>query len=146
MSSKTILLIDDDQGFAEPLVDALTYEGLRVLTARTAEEALALLKRESIDLVTVDIMLDPGEGLRGKVKSQTAGVYLCREIRTRYPHLDIFCISVVSDLDTTAPIRQLGIRILNKGETSLRTVLDLLLAKLSGIAYSARETPKRNKP
>ena len=125
----------------EPLVDALSFEGFRVLTARTAEEGLACLAREPVDLVTVDIMLDPGESLRQKVKSQTAGVYICREIKVLYPRLDIFCISVVSDPETIAPIRQLGIRILTKGETSLRTVLNLLRSRLTGVAYSTQPPP-----
>ena len=135
-------MIDDDQSFMEPLVDALSYEGFRVLTARTGSEGLALLAREPVDLVTVDIMLDPGESLREHVKSQTTGVYLCREIKSLYPRLDIFCISVVSDPQTIAPIRQLGIRILTKGETSLRTVLSLLRSKLTGIAYSTEQPPQ----
>lgn len=137
MPSKTVLLIDDDQWFLEPLVDALSYEGFRVLTARTAQEALACLARESVDLVTVDMMLDPGESLREHVKSQTTGIYLCRQIKALYPRLDIFCVSVVSDPETIAPIRQLGIRVLTKGETSLRTVLNLLRSKLTGISYSS---------
>jgi DNA-binding response OmpR family regulator len=139
--AKTVLLIDDDQWFLEPLVDALVYEGYHVLTARTAEEALNCLAKEQIDLVTVDIMLDPGKSLQDKVESQTAGVFLCKEIRKKYPTLDVFCISVVSDPETVAPIRELGIRILNKGEISLRTVLDKLKSRLSGVAYST-EHPK----
>jgi DNA-binding NarL/FixJ family response regulator len=126
----------------EPQVDALSYEGFRVLTARTAEEGLACLARAPVDLVTVDIMLDPGESLRSTVKSQTTGVYLCRQIKVLYPRLDIFCISVVSDPETIAPIRQLGIRIITKGETSLRTVLNLLRSRLTGIAYTTQQPPQ----
>ena len=136
MPAKTLLLIDDDQMFLEPLVDALTFEGYRVLTARTGEEGLAYLAKESVDLVTVDIMLDPGDSLQDKVTSQTTGVFLCGEIRRLYPHMNVFCISVVSDPETVAPIHKLGIRVLNKGEISLRKVLELLRASLSGIVYS----------
>jgi two-component system, OmpR family, response regulator VanR len=142
MPKKTVLLVDDDQMFAEPLVDALTHEGFRVLTARTAEEALEILARESVDLVTVDIMLDPGEGLASTVPSQTAGVYLCKEIKNRYPRLDTFCISVVSDPATVQPIKKLGIRILTKGEASLRTVLNILRSRLTGKAYTSGDRPR----
>jgi DNA-binding response OmpR family regulator len=142
VTRKTLLLIDDDQMFLEPLVDALEFEGYRVLTARTAEDGLNFLAKESIDLVTVDIMLDPGKTLQNKVKSQTAGVYLCREIRKLYPEMNIFCISVVSDPETVEPIRKLGIRILNKGEISLRKVLELLKAGLSNIAYTTRKSER----
>jgi CheY-like chemotaxis protein len=139
---KTVLLVDDDQFFLEPLVDALSHEGFRVLTARTVQEALETLATQFIDLVTVDIMLDPGENLQREVDSQSAGIYLCHEIRRRHPRLDIFCISVVSDAGTLAPIRRLGIRAISKGETSLRTVLDLLRSRLTGLAYSTERRPK----
>jgi hypothetical protein len=39
---------------------------------------------------------------------------------------------------STAEIRQLGIRILTKGETSLRTVLNLLRSRLTGAAYTSQ--------
>jgi DNA-binding response OmpR family regulator len=140
---KTVLLVDDDQWFLEPLVDALSYEGFRALTARSVAEALEILRSEKVDLATVDIMLDPGDGLSRDVSSQTAGVYLCQQLRRLYPQVDVFCISVVSDPETVGPIRNLGIRILNKGEISLRSVLNVLRSKLTGIAYSSDQ---RNRP
>ncbi len=141
---KQILLIDDEQGFLEPLADALEYEGYRVLKARTASQALAILKREKIDLVTIDIMLDPGPDLGGLIGSQAAGLYLCHTIRKQYPNIDAFCISVVSDQEMIRQIEGLGVRFLRKGETPLRTVLDMLRSRLTGIAYSTeRRRPKR---
>lgn len=142
MSQKTVLLVDDDQWFLEPLVDALGHEGFRVLTARSVDDALDTLKEERIDLVTVDIMLDPGDTSKDMVSSQAAGVFLCSEIKRLYPRLDMFCISVVSDPDTVEPIRRLGIRILNKGEASLRTVLNALKSSLTGVAYSTEDRPR----
>lgn len=139
MDKKTVLLVDDDQFFLEPLVDALVHEGFRVLTARTAQDALETLANESVDLVTVDIMLDPGDALKDDASSQTAGIYLCQQIHARYPRLDAFCISVVSDPETVTPIKRLGIRVLNKGEVSLRTVLNILRSRLTGTAYSTED-------
>jgi len=133
---KKVLLVDDDQWFLEPLVDALDYEGYRVLTARTVSDALSILAKEPVDLVTVDIMLDPGEDLKDRVASHSAGVYLCEELKKRFPQLEVICMSVVSDPQTIAPIRNLGIRIINKGETSLRSVLNMLKSRLTGITYS----------
>jgi CheY-like chemotaxis protein len=134
--NKTVLLIDDEQAFLEPLADALEYEGYRVLKARTADQALNLLAKEPVSLVTIDIMLDPGEQLGETVDSHSTGLFLCRHIRERYPHIDAFCISVVSDVSTIVQIESLGIRFLRKGETPLRTVLNMLRSRLTGIAYS----------
>lgn len=142
MRRKTVLLIDDEQSFLEPLVDALEYEGHRVLKAQTADAALQLLQREHIDLVTVDIMLDPGETFKNEVDSHEAGLFLCREIRRKYPNIDAFCISVVSEMRTIKEIESLGIRFLRKGETPLRTVLNMLRSRLTGIAYSTERDVK----
>jgi DNA-binding NarL/FixJ family response regulator len=134
--TKTVLLIDDEQSFLEPLADALEFEGHCVLKARTAEQGLFLLKTNKVDLVTIDIMLDPGKSLEKSVDSQKAGIFLCTEVKRLYPNIDAFCISVISDIDIIKKIEQLGIRFLRKGETPLRTVLGMLRSRLSGIAYS----------
>lgn len=133
---KRVLLIDDEQGFLEALVDALAYVGVSTETARTGEEGLEKLSQSIFDLVTVDIMMPPGPSLENVVGSQQTGVYLCEEIRRRYPQLPVFCISVVNDRDTLHRIKSLNIRFIKKGETPLRTVLDLMRSRLTGVAYS----------
>ncbi len=142
MSSKTVLLIDDEQGFLEPLADALEYEGHRVLKARSAEQALEILDREQVDLVTIDIMLDPGAQLADDIESHRTGIYLCQTIRSEFPHIDAFCISVVSDMKTIRMIERLGVRFLRKGETPLRTVLNMIRSRISGVAYDTSRDKK----
>ncbi len=141
--TKTILLIDDEQSFLEALADALEFEGCRVLKAQTGQKALEILSSERIDLVTIDIMLDPGESLNEKIDSHKTGLFLCKEIRLKYPQIPAFCISVVSEIDTIRQIESLGIRFLRKGETPLRAVLDKLRSTLTGIAYSTDNLRKK---
>ena len=86
MQRKTVLIVDDERGFIEPLQDALDYEGFRVLTATNAEKALWILKKERVDLTTVDIMMAPGRSLEAQSRSQRTGIVLCRTIRELYPH------------------------------------------------------------
>lgn len=142
MNKKTILLIDDEQSFLEPLADALESEEYRILKARTADEAFDFLENEHIDLVTIDIMLDPGKAFEGDVDSHKTGLYLCEEIRRGWPNIDAFCISVVSEQQIIKQIEDLGIRFLRKGETPLRTVLNMLRSRLTGIAYSTERDRK----
>jgi two-component system nitrogen regulation response regulator NtrX len=136
--TKTVLLIDDEQTFLEPLADALEFEGFHVLKARTAEEALQVLKEERVDLVTIDIMLDPGKQLGERVDSHSTGLFLCHYISEKYPRLDALCISVISDINTIREVESLGIRFLRKGETPLRTVLNMLRSRLTGTWYSTQ--------
>ena len=146
MGRKTVLIVDDERGFTEALKDALDYEGFRVLTATTAEEALRILKKERIDLATVDIMMPPGRSLESQARSHRTGVVLCRTIRTLYPHISVFCISVVNDTRTIKEIEKYGVRFLRKGETPLRTVLNMITTRLLGrtFGHSSRDDDKNS--
>lgn len=142
MNQKTVLIIDDEKGFIEALEDALVYDGFRVLSAITAEEALRTLKKEHVDLVTVDIMMPPGRSLESQADSHRTGIILCRTIRKIYPQIDVFCISVVSDIETIREVQRIGVRFLRKGETPLRTILNMIRSRLTGYYYSTERNPK----
>jgi DNA-binding response OmpR family regulator len=58
-SMKTILVVDDDTYINEMVQKALTAEGFNVLSAYSGTEVLLLLKRETPDLILLDLML-PG--------------------------------------------------------------------------------------
>ena len=135
MTKKTVLLVDDEQLFLEPLADALNFEGYSVLKARTVSDALDTLNSNKVDLVTIDIMIDPGELLLHDIDSHSAGLYLCKEIRKNYPTIDAFCISVINEAKMIKEIESMGIKFLRKGETPLRTVLAMLKSRLTGISY-----------
>jgi len=137
VKQKTVLLVDDEQGFLEPLVDALHHEGYRVLTAATAADAIALVRREKVDLATVDVMLTPGDGLGETTDSHRAGVYLMGRLVREAPSIHLFALSVVNDPALIKEIQRLGVRFLRKGETPLRTVLDMIRSRLTGLAYSS---------
>jgi CheY-like chemotaxis protein len=138
VAQKTLLLVDDEQGFLSALADALEFEGYRVLKATTAEEALRILRErgKEISLATIDIMLDPGPSLEKETTSHQAGIMLCERITKLYPTVEVLCLSVVNDTDIIRKIEGFGVRFLRKGETPLRTVLNMIESRLTGIAYS----------
>jgi DNA-binding NarL/FixJ family response regulator len=144
VTQKTVLLIDDEPGFSEALEDALVFEGHRVLKASTGEEALAILAKERVDLATVDVMMPPGKSLEDKTTSQRTGLYLSQQIVKLYPKIDLFCISVVSDPALIKEIQQLGVKFLRKGETPLRTVLNMIQSRLTGVAYSTERRHRKD--
>ena len=88
-----------------------------------------------------------GAQLADDVASHSTGIYLCQTIRSEFPHIDAFCISVVSDMKTIRMIERLGVRFLRKGETPLRTVLNMIRSRLTGVAYDTsvdrKGRPKR---
>ena len=63
MNPPRILLVEDETAIAETLQFALTRDGMRVQHCRLAQEALALLAREPVDLLVLDVGLPDANGL-----------------------------------------------------------------------------------
>jgi CheY-like chemotaxis protein len=63
-SSPTVLLVDDDEELLTLLSGLLTREhaGIRVLTATTGKEAIALCRRETPGIMVLDIAMPEGDG------------------------------------------------------------------------------------
>jgi len=70
MNTWTILVVDDEPQLRRAMKATLTDLGYSVVEAKTGEEALNLLRRESVDLVLLDLNM-PGIG----------GLEACRAIR-----------------------------------------------------------------
>ena len=79
----TILVVDDEPPFRRVLHTSLTARGFSVEEAGNAEQALALIRQRSFDLMLLDINM-PGMG----------GIEACRRIRALLPHLGIVMVTV----------------------------------------------------
>jgi len=58
----TVLIVDDDLAVLRSLDEQIVEHGYRVLTARTGEDALALVESESPDVLILDLVLPDIEG------------------------------------------------------------------------------------
>jgi len=84
-----LLVVEDDDAIAEPLVRALAREGHEVALAGTGERALELIAEREHDLVVLDL------GLPG-----IDGVEVCRRAREGRPRLAILMLTArSSELD-----------------------------------------------
>ncbi len=63
MSQTRVLVVEDDAGLREALVDTLALAGYQWLEAESAEQALVLLKSEPIDIVVSDVQMAGMDGL-----------------------------------------------------------------------------------
>ena len=61
--TKKILIIDDDQQIVDMLKAFLESEDYTVTSALTAEKGLAFSRKESFNLILLDVMLPDGNGL-----------------------------------------------------------------------------------
>src|SRR5512134_2099019 len=85
---KTLLIVDDDQGMRDTLT-AILKRDYRTLAVENAEAALATLRRDSVDLMLLDVRL-PG----------MSGLDLLRLIKEQFALLEVIVISAVSEVET----------------------------------------------
>jgi DNA-binding response OmpR family regulator len=62
-TATTILLVEDDQGVAQTMIDALESSGYWVWLAETGAGAKPMLKQRQPDLLILDLMLPDVDGL-----------------------------------------------------------------------------------
>ncbi len=84
----SVLIVDDEDVLQDVLTSLLRKEGLPTLSARSGEEALAVLEREEVDLVLLDLML-PG----------MSGAEVLRHIRQRDPEQVVVVITAFSSIE-----------------------------------------------
>lgn len=63
-----VLVCDDDKEIAEAIDIYLTQEGYEVFKAYDGQEALEVLKKESVDLLVIDVMMPRLDGIRATLK------------------------------------------------------------------------------
>jgi len=135
--TKTVLFADDEQHYLEPLKIKMYTLGRRVLEATNIAEAVGLLKSTVVDVIVLDIMMDPGEGLRNKFDASLAGFQALDLVREASPKTKIVCLSVVEDPAILREVKKRGIVFLGKGETSLRRTVSVIESKITGIITDA---------
>src|SRR5437867_9200799 len=76
MPKSRILVIDDEAAIRDSLKMTLEYEGYEFLGAATGQEGLALVERESPDLVLLDVKMPGMDGLEvlDRVRSMNDGI------------------------------------------------------------------------
>ena len=64
----TILVCDDDKEIVEAIEIYLMQEGYEVIKAYDGEEALAVMQKEEVDLVIIDVMIPKLDGIRSTLQ------------------------------------------------------------------------------
>tara|TARA_B100000315_G_C14153910_1_gene396956 strand:+ start:183 stop:554 length:372 start_codon:yes stop_codon:yes gene_type:complete len=85
----TILLVDDDELICQSIGDFLSQRQHTVFTCTNGQDALDYLDQHTIDLIISDIYM-PG----------IDGIELLRQIRARYPTLQVILITGHATVDT----------------------------------------------
>lgn len=93
-----ILVVDDEAPMRELCRRALAETGVSVETASGADEALALLHRNTFDIMITDMHMS----------HPRAGVNLTEEARSRWPRTDILIMTGQPSLETAIPALKSG--------------------------------------
>lgn len=86
-----LLVVDDDPHIRELVSVFLRKEGFEIIEAEDGEQALAVLEREPVDLVILDIMMPRMDGWE-----------LCRELRR---HFDIPLLMLTAKGETSQKVK-----------------------------------------
>jgi two-component system, NtrC family, response regulator AtoC len=97
MRSKTVLVVDDEKLVRWSVRQKLESAGYRVLEASTAAEAIKLFKEDMPDLVTLDVRLPDGNGLK-----------ILLEMKKTSPAVPVIMITAYAAVDDAVKALQIG--------------------------------------
>ncbi len=88
MAQSKVLIVEDDEGLREALVDTLALAGYEWIEADCAEDALVKLKTNTVDIVVTDVQMD-GMG----------GLALLRNIKQHWPNLPVLVMTAYANIE-----------------------------------------------
>ncbi len=91
----SLLITDDDCDFRQTLKDAMESQGFRTLLASDGEEALAVVRRETVHVALMDMHMP-----------RLSGLETIRRVRELYEHLPCILISAAMDQSLAAEALQ----------------------------------------
>jgi len=88
MAQSKVLIVEDDEGLREALVDTLALAGYEWVEADCAEQALLVLKSQEVDIVISDVQM-AGMG----------GLALLRNIKQHWPKLPVLLMTAYANIE-----------------------------------------------
>jgi DNA-binding response OmpR family regulator len=125
VTTRRVLVVDDDERLSRTLRTYLEMEGFEVLTSASAEEGLEVVAAERPDLVILDINM-PG----------IDGVEACRRIKAHAPWLPVVLFSGRDRNDDGERALQAGASEFVTKPFSLEGLSQLIQTHLEGAARS----------
>lgn len=93
----SVLILDDEKIFTSELREFLEKKGFTAVEANLPDEGLKILKKETTDLLILDVRL-PG----------ISGLDILKEVKKEYTDLEVIIVSAHGDMDTVIKAMQAG--------------------------------------
>ncbi len=97
MKNATVLVVEDDAGLREALVDTLALADIHCIEAESAEDAIVMLKQQSVSLVVSDVQM-----------GGMSGIDLLKSIKLNYPDLPVLMMTAYATIDDAVEAMRLG--------------------------------------
>lgn len=97
MSKANVLIVEDNEDLCQTLADVLRKEGNKVRTCYNGEHALAILKKDIIDLVLLDIKLPDYNGIK-----------ILETIKEMDPDILVIVITALTDAQPAVDAMKMG--------------------------------------
>lgn len=94
---KKLLIIDDEKIILESLRHELVHDGYEVTTAENGEEGLAIMKRQYLDLIVTDLMMEGIDGLE-----------VLKAVKEYDPEISVIILTGFGELSTAIEALRLG--------------------------------------
>lgn len=94
---RTILVVDDEDALRTVLSSELTSEGYDVRSAADGDEAIEVLKRETVDLILLDIKMPRMNGFE-----------VLRHVKKTRPRTKVVMLTAFADLKNAIESKKLG--------------------------------------
>jgi DNA-binding NtrC family response regulator len=89
-SKGTVLVVDDEQGHADSIVESLGRLPVRALAVYEGEDALEILRQQRVDVVVTDL----------KLRTETNGLDILEEAKRHDPDTRVILITAYATIDT----------------------------------------------
>jgi len=128
---KNILFVEDEDRGVYPYFDSLERRGYHCTLASDGDQALQFLKQNHYDLISLDVMFEPGEELAQKTEPQKAGLFLLQMIRDGKiancnSDMRVVVLTAIVNAEVEQQIKQLGISAYLRKPVEFRKVVDIL--------------------
>lgn len=97
MDDLSVMIVDDEEDFLETLVKRLEKRDLKVIGAKSGEEALELLQESPVDVVVLDVKM-PGMD----------GIEALKEIKRRHPLVEVVLLTGHASTEVAIKGMELG--------------------------------------
>lgn len=133
--SEKVLLVDDEKEFLDIMSERMQARGMTVKTADSADQAMAILEKESFDAIVMDFKM-PGMD----------GIQALKKIKAKKPELQIILLTGYATVEKTVEAMKIGATdLLEKPADLEKLAAKIKLAKAEKMLLVKKQTEDKIK-